>query len=467
MKDTKTNSNQIFNRPLRRTTFLGPMIGKLPKSGGSKGPTTYTKSVIRDDQTNTVTVTNVENGVQTPPYTINLNKLSIKHVAAGASAADNPPISVLGDNFTAFHTTELDFFTLWYKFNDNRVRVMTEYNNIRYFDGDPDSSKFNHGEFAYFSNGILSIKNDNGFGTGTHDFYSKSIIDNKVDELKADLLKDKFANYVKFTANENSSIEVIKNGTISVDLQYSFDGVQWEVYTSYTRTLNVERGQTVLFKGNNPTGFNSSHDDYVRFNLTGDISISGNIMGLLDNGTGTTTEIPNDYCFYALFYQSYGLVHVSENFLPATTLKINCYESMFNECINLKTAPNLPATELVASCYWGMFFKCAKLEKAPELPALTLKQDCYRGMFYGNTSLRIAPKLPATTLAEGCYQSIFSGCNLLFSVKIAYTGNFGDTTNAFTTWLANTPSYGIIYYNGSDTTTGHSAIPTGWQKVTF
>ena len=72
MKDTKTNSNQIFNRPLRRTTFLGPMIGKLPKSGGSGGSTTYTKSVVYDEQKTILTITNVEDGTQKTPYDVNI-----------------------------------------------------------------------------------------------------------------------------------------------------------------------------------------------------------------------------------------------------------------------------------------------------------------------------------------------------------------------------------------------------------
>jgi len=102
---------------------------------------------------------------------------------------------------------------------------MTEYNNIHYFEGDPDGSKFNHGEFAYFSNGILSIKNDNGFGTGTHNFYNSQIVDNKVDELKADLLKDKFVNYVKITANENSTVKLTNFSGNTPNLQYSTNGV--------------------------------------------------------------------------------------------------------------------------------------------------------------------------------------------------------------------------------------------------
>lgn len=280
-----------------------------------------------------------------------------------------------------------------------------------------------------------------------------------------DLLKDRFDNYVKFTANENSSIEVITIGTVNVDLQYSFDGISWKNYT--TTLIHIERGQTVLFRGNNPRGLNTGESNYITFNLIGDVAVSGNVMGLIDNGAGNTTEIPIPYCFYKLFISAGGLTSISKNFLPATTLKAQCYYQMFNGCTNLRNAPDLPAMELTNDCYRAMFYGCTSLKEAPELPATTLAINSYRSMFYQCTSLRIAPTLPATTLVIGCYYQMFSNCNSLFSVKIAYTGNFADIENAFTTWLHGVPSYGIIYYNGSDTATGRNAIPTGWVKVTF
>ena len=279
-----------------------------------------------------------------------------------------------------------------------------------------------------------------------------------------DLFNDNNINYVKITANEDSTLTLFNNGGNTPNLQYSTNGIIW---LDYLGEIAIKKGSSILLRGDNPNGFNTDTTKYTNIELLGDVSLSGNVMGLLDNGAGNTTEIPNDSCFLKLFQLSVGITYVSDNFLPATTLKEQCYTNMFYGCTQLTTAPKLPATNLAVACYRGMFFRCYKLEKAPELPALTLQQDCYKGMFKDCTSLTTAPALPATTLAEGCYQGIFSGCNSLFSVKIAYTGNFADTTNAFTTWLANTPSYGIIYYNGSDTTTGASAIPTGWQKVTF
>lgn len=280
-----------------------------------------------------------------------------------------------------------------------------------------------------------------------------------------DLLKDYHANCVKITANENSTIELVNSGGNNPDLQYSLDGRTWN---SYSSVISIKRGEGVLLKGNNPEGFNSN-SKYSNIVIDGDASISGNVMGLLDDGTGTMTTIPNDYCFYELFASSWGITSISKNFLPATTVTQSCYESMFSDCRNLRNAPNLPATTLVESCYGYMFTDCISLTQAPNLPAETLGNNCYYGMFSGCEALVTAPTLPATTLTEGCYCQMFIGCKSLFSIKIAYTGYFSNASarDAFYDWLRDTPSYGIIYYNGSDTSTGASAIPTGWQKITF
>ena len=253
-----------------------------------------------------------------------------------------------------------------------------------------------------------------------------------------DLFNDNNINCVKITANADSVLTRFNVGGNTPNLQYSTNGIIW---LNYLGQIVIKKGSSILLRGDNLNGFNTDTNKYTNIELLGDVSLSGNVMGLLDNGTGSLLVIPNSYCFYNLFRDSTGITSVSENFLPATTLTKGCYYSMFSGCSNLKNAPNLPATSLA--------------------------QECYRGMFYNNELLRIAPTLPATTLADGCYRGMFKGCSSLFSVKIAYTGNFADTTDAFSGWLSGTPSYALIYYNGSDTTTGSSAIPTGWQKITF
>ena len=136
---------------------------------------------------------------------------------------------------------------------------------------------------------------------------------------------------------------------------------------------------------------------------------------------------------------------------------------MFFGCTSLTQAPVLPATTLASSCYFNMFSGCSSLNQAPELPATTLANGCYESMFSECANLTQAPALPATTLADSCYSDMFSGCHNLNTIKLGYTGKFTDAPyGAFNNWVSGVASSGTFYYNGSDTTTGVNAIPTGW-----
>ena len=179
----------------------------------------------------------------------------------------------------------------------------------------------------------------------------------------------------------------------------------------------------------------SSMSDYNQFVMTGKISASGNVDTLLNqNGNAT--------------------------------LKIYCYSYLFGGCESLTTAPALPATTLADGCYYGMFWRCGSLTAAPELPATTLANRCYNGMFSRCLALESAPELPATKLANFCYNNLFYGCSNLNTIKLGYTGKFADApSNAFNNWVQGVASTGTFYYNGSDTTTGVSAIPTGWTVL--
>ena len=101
--------------------------------------------------------------------------------------------------------------------------------------------------------------------------------------------------------------------------------------------------------------------------------------------------------------------------LPATELASRCYSNMFQGCESLTTAPNLPAKTLAEHCYYCMFKNCGSLTTAPaELPAKTLAKNCYESMFAFCSSLTFAPaKLPAEALAENCYESMFAECTSL------------------------------------------------------
>lgn len=89
-------------------------------------------------------------------------------------------------------------------------------------------------------------------------------------------------------------------------------------------------------------------------------------------------------------------------------------------------------------------------------------------MFSDCTSLTTAPALPATTLANYCYFNMFVTCSNLNTITLGYTGNFADApTKAFDGWVDGVAASGTFYYNGSDTTRGVNAIPTGWTVTPY
>ena len=128
----------------------------------------------------------------------------------------------------------------------------------------------------------------------------------------------------------------------------------------------------IYVRGVNPNGLTLDKEHPTKFHISGKVSVSGNVMSLID-GEGTTTVIPNDNCFYSLF-SSCDLTQAPE--LPATTLTKSCYEDMFLGCELLTQAPALPATTLAECCYVGMFSDCRSLTEAPELKSVTMADSC-------------------------------------------------------------------------------------------
>ncbi len=227
--------------------------------------------------------------------------------------------------------------------------------------------------------------------------------------------------YLTFTSLEDDNIITWNNGiqtdtdwkTISISTN---NGLTWTSKTSSyygnggTTLATLNTNDKLLIKGlNTRYGYDSAHHNY--FSSTKQFNVSGNIMSLLygDNFINQTT-LTNPDTFYLLFTNCTNLISAENLILPATTLMLSCYGSMFNGCSNLTTAPNLPATTLVQNCYTSMFHNCTNLTIAPNLPATTLAYKCYTHMFSGCDNLTTAPALPATTLAESCYSYMFNGC---------------------------------------------------------
>ena len=208
---------------------------------------------------------------------------------------------------------------------------------------------------------------------------------------------------------DNSTVQLTAVGSApAVTLVKSFDGVNWEDYAVGEVIELPSIGDFVYLaagEGGNNT-FGSSSSDYHKFVINGLVAASGDITSLRRFD------------------------------LEQTTLATNCYNSMFEGCTGLTSAPELPAT--------------------------TLAINCYAYMFNGCTGLTSAPELPATKHVRNCYQHMFEGCTNLSLIKVHFTAWGPQTAN----WVSKVKSTGTFYKpTALPEEYGTSKIPTGWTVV--
>ena len=312
------------------------------------------------------------------------------------------------------------------------------------------------------------------------------------------------------------TFDILQSGNIGYKmstntLQYSKNGGATWTNGSPNTNIPVNAGDKVLLKFTNPVLY-KENDTFIttngvcQFYTDCNFNVYGNIMSLIygddfnvdqkmlvlplmrDN-YGNTVDMNH---FINLFYSCSHLISAENLVLPATILKEECYNGMFQDCINLTTAPKiLPAASITASsyahmfqscmnltkapvlsgrvmgshCYDSMFYQCSRLTTAPELPATTLAEDCYNSMFYQCSRLATAPELPATTLADYCYYAMFNGCRTLNYIKCLATDI--SASNCCAAWVNGVAANGTFVKAASmnDWTTGTNGIPSGWTVV--
>ncbi len=246
-------------------------------------------------------------------------------------------------------------------------------------------------------------------------------------------------------AIQESTVSIVTHGSLAApNILYSKTGIWWDEYKN-GQILTIHSGEVMYFKGDNSSGFSHSDSNYTTFSIGGAVSLTGNVMTLLDNGSKDEPieSIPCSYCFYKLFENCSGIVSISSNLLPSEHLKDHSYAYMFSNCRNLTVFPSslLPDTQLNDNdgvytgtyCYAGMFMNCSGLTTIPTtlLPAgkpdathldNNLSGGCYYGMFAGCTGLTYLQDgmLPATSLATGCYAGMFSGCTRLEDINVSF-----------------------------------------------
>lgn len=209
-------------------------------------------------------------------------------------------------------------------------------------------------------------------------------------------------NYIMFLGDEGDFTVTATNVEWDGDVDYSIDKTTW---IRWDGSSIPSSNSKLYMRGSENTTFYTSNG--TRLALSAKAGCYGNLNMLLDYRK-PPTELSTTSCFQSMFEDCVNLTHAPE--LLATILYPSCYQQMFRGCTSLVQAPELPATELSPYCYYKMFSGCTSLTQAPELPATTLKNFCYQDMFHDCTNLIQAPELPATALTAFCYCQMFYGC---------------------------------------------------------
>lgn len=244
-------------------------------------------------------------------------------------------------------------------------------------------------------------------------------------------------------ADQYFTIEPLADGIVMSNneiISYSLDnGATWQETTYADEQIPVLEGQKILFKNTTDGQLEpfSVYDNDFEYRIQ--FNVYGNIMSLFygDDFVGQT-EYPRGSNVAASFLAETLVVDAGNLILPAITLTEGGYQSMFENCTALTTAPELPATTLTLGCYATMFYGCTSLTTAPVLPATILVDDCYSGMFFDCEQLNSITMLATDISAENCLSQ--------WVQNVAVTGTF--TKDANTT-----------------IPTGVNGIPSGWAVI--
>lgn len=174
-------------------------------------------------------------------------------------------------------------------------------------------------------------------------------------------------------------------------------------------------------------------------------------------GTNSTYCIKSGGIYYYNYFRTTGAYELSGNIMSLT------WGSDFKG----KTAFQSGSTFTFCSLFYNPQFGANSnrtLESVDGLvmPATSLVESCYESMFQGCTYLVSAPLLPATAGATNCYKNMYNSCSSLTTVKSMLHSPSASYTDD---WLEDVPSSGTFFYSiGQTWPSGQDGIPSGWAS---
>ena len=158
--------------------------------------------------------------------------------------------------------------------------------------------------------------------------------------------------YVTFTADEWQTFQMTTNENYQINgLQYSVNGGDWITLTEDSHVSFGGEDGDLRLRGKNPDGTATSSSLYstIAFGIENvDVACTGDIRTLLDWEKYKTVDTSKAR-FCSLFKDCSVLTSAPE--LPATTLALICYYSMFSGCKKLSTVTMLAPSGQITSSY--------------------------------------------------------------------------------------------------------------------
>lgn len=171
--------------------------------------------------------------------------------------------------------------------------------------------------------------------------------------------------YMTFDILSGGTIVFSKTGNGNdLAIEYDFSDDNWQsVWASDAASINVSAGDKVRFRGNNATYSPQSLNYWCSFTSgTCEFNVYGNIMSMINGDNFIGTTVSGTRALAHLFEGCAGIRSAEHLILP-DNVATGCYNSMFKDCINLTTAPELPATSVTyQNCYANMFYGCTSLD---------------------------------------------------------------------------------------------------------
>lgn len=183
-------------------------------------------------------------------------------------------------------------------------------------------------------------------------------------------------------------------GAPANDLEYSTDLSTWNTLSMNTASPAINTGEKIYLRGNAVVDENIP--GIGQFTISQQCNVGGNVMSLLFNDDfEDKTDLTGYVAAFTGLFMEQPIVNASELILPATTLSMACYGSMFQGCTSLTTAPALPATTLADNCYTVMFGNCSNLNNIKMLATDISATECLDNWVNGVSATGTFVKNPA------------------------------------------------------------------------